>query len=155
MHQPLAQRYQRIAAQLASLCRHVDSPLSRMATLVALVHHKMPHFFWTGFYLLDGDNLLVGPYQGSLACLRLPRGQGVCWACVEQMASLIVPDVHAFPGHIACDTRSRSEIVVPVWEGAGLRAVLDVDSEQAGAFSMEDQQGLESLVKQVYSNSSK
>lgn len=148
--QVLSARYERIAVQLADLCRKVDNPLSRMATLVALVHSKMPHFFWTGFYLLEGGSLLVGPYQGSLACLQLAKGEGVCWACIERQASLIVPDVHAFPGHIACDSRSRSEIVVPLWEGRQLRGVLDVDAEMPEAFSAVDQHGLEELVKLIY-----
>jgi GAF domain-containing protein len=104
-------------------------------------------FFWTGFYLVDaGDELVVGPYQGTLGCLRIGFGKGVCGAAAQQRASIIVPDVHAFPGHIACDSRSNSEIVVPVFDAAGaLAAVLDVDSTSFAAFDVIDQAGLEAI----------
>jgi len=132
----LAGRYGRVAAQLDDLFTKVTDPISRMGSASALLHHKMPHFFWTGFYrLVDGD-LIVGPYQGPLACMLLKRNTGVCWAAVERRESILVADVHAFPGHIACDSRSSSEVVVPVYDASGeIRAVLDVDSDKPAAFA--------------------
>ncbi len=136
-------RYARIANQLGELFADVPDPLSRMTTAAALLHHKMPHFFWTGFYRIVDDELLVGPYQGSLACMQLERGKGVCWAAVDAAEPVLVADVHAFEGHIACDSRSRSEVVVPVKDADGrVVAVLDVDSEELDAFGEVDVEGL-------------
>ncbi len=143
----LAGRYRRIEAQLAELFLKTDDPTARMATAVAVLHHKMPHYFWTGFYrVLDGA-LVVGPYQGPVACAVLRGPEGVCWAGVRGGATMVVPDVHAFEGHVACDARSRSEIVVPVRDRAGaVVAVLDVDSERPDAFGEDDCAGLERIV---------
>ena len=127
----LSGRYERIAVQLSELFEENPDAQSRMATAVALLHHKMSHFFWTGFYRLVGEDLIVGPYQGPLACsILLPRGAGVCWAGITRGESILVSDVRQFEGHIACDSRSRSEVVVPyrdrsgkvVWE----RSVVDI-----------------------------
>jgi len=139
------QRYERIRTQLAEQFAATADPTARMATAVALLHHKMPHFFWTGFYLLRGGDLTVGPYQGALACLVLrPAHSGVCWTAVDRGETVMVPDVHAFPGHIACDPRSRSEIVVPVRAGDGrVFGALDVDSDRPAAFDEADGEGLE------------
>ncbi len=108
-----------------------------------------PRFFWTGFYVVDPekpDELVVGPYQGTLGCLRIPFGKGVCGVSAQRRETLIVPDVQAFPGHIACDSRSSSEIVVPVFDGAGeLAGVLDVDSTEHDAFDEIDRSGLEAI----------
>jgi GAF domain-containing protein len=146
----LAARYGRIHDQLADLFAENDDPVARMATISALLHHKMPHFFWTGFYRLSAGKLYVGPYQGPLACAVLPGPEGVCWACVKQREAIIVPDVHAFEGHVACDARSQSEIVVPVREpGGNVAAVLDVDSDQPDAFTEVDREGLEKIVALV------
>jgi L-methionine (R)-S-oxide reductase len=147
----LAARYDRIADQLRELFVKNRDPIARMATISALLHHKMPHFFWTGFYRgLDGA-LVVGPYQGPLACAVLPGPEGVCWAAFRDGATVLVPDVHAFPGHVACDARSQSEIVVPVRDAGGdVAAVLDVDSDQPDAFSQTDRDGLEKIVALVY-----
>ena len=144
-------RYGRIAAQLEDLFSKVADPISRMGSASALLHHKMPHFFWTGFYrLVDGD-LLVGPYQGPIACMLLQRQTGVCWAAVERGESILVADVHDFPGHIACDARSSSEVVVPVRDRDGeIRAVLDVDADKPGAFSEADVEGLENIARLIY-----
>ena len=146
-----ATRYERIAVQLAELFGKTADPTARMATAVALLHHKMPHFFWTGFYrLVDGD-LLVGPYQGPLACQVLERDKGVCWAGIRREAPVLVPNVHEFPGHIACDARSRSEVVVPLRDASGrVVGVLDVDSEQLAAFGEADVAGLERIVALIY-----
>jgi L-methionine (R)-S-oxide reductase len=146
----LAARYERIFDQLAELFAENDDPIARMATISALLHHKMPHFFWTGFYRLINRKLFVGPYQGPLACAVLPGPEGVCWACAKKRESIIVPDVHAFDGHVACDARSQSEIVVPVREpGGNVVAVLDVDSDQPDAFTEVDRVGLEKIVALV------
>jgi L-methionine (R)-S-oxide reductase len=141
------ERYRRIAKQLEGLFEDTKDPMARMATAAALLHHKLPGFFWTGFYLLRDGELTVGPYQGSLACLVLAPHTGVCWAAIDRGETVIVPDVHAFPGHIACDARSRSEIVVPVRRRDGaITAVLDVDSETLDRFDEIDEQGLEAIV---------
>jgi L-methionine (R)-S-oxide reductase len=140
------QRYERVAAQLRELFASTSDPVARMATAAALLHAKMSGFFWTGFYLLRDGELTVGPYQGSLACLVLPEHVGVCWAGLDRNATVIVPDVHAFPGHVACDARSRSEIVVPVRDDSGVvRAVLDVDSAELAHFDRADADGLEEV----------
>ncbi len=123
---------------------------ARYASAASLLSQAFsPRFFWTGFYVVDPSNpaeLVVGPYQGTLGCLRIPFGKGVCGACADQKQSIIVPDVHAFPGHIACDSRTNSEIVIPVFDATGaLAAVLDVDSEQGDAFDEVDRLGLEAI----------
>ncbi len=143
-------RYRRILAQLEPLMEKSSSPVSKMATTAALLHHKMSYFFWTGFYfLLDGE-LTVGPYQGPLACQVLEKHRGVCWAAVRGGRTLIVPDVHAFPGHIACDGRSNSEIAVPLLGPRGkVWAVLDVDSRQKNAFTPTDAEWLERIVERI------
>src|SRR5690606_15548325 len=127
---------------------------ARYATAASLLAEAFAdRFFWTGFYLVDedkGDELVVGPYQGTLGCLRIPFGKGVCGAVAERGESLIVPDVNAFPGHIACDSRSNSEIVVPVFDASGaLAAVLDVDSTAFDAFDETDRAGLEAICADV------
>lgn len=149
----LAGRYARIREQLAELFVTNRDPLARMATAVALLHHKNPHFFWTGFYrLVDGD-LIVGPYQGPLACALLEREVGVCWAGVLRGEPVLVPDVHQFEGHIACDARSASEVVVPLRDADGrIVGVLDVDSSELDAFSRADVDGLVSIVELIYSD---
>ncbi|MDD5307182.1 MAG: GAF domain-containing protein [Deltaproteobacteria bacterium] len=147
----LAGRYARIHDQLALLFHKTEDPLSRMATAAAALHHKMPHFFWTGFYRMEGGDLIVGPYQGPLACSVLVRGRGVCWASVERGEALLVPDVHAFSGHIACDSRSRSEVVVPVRARDGhIAAVLDVDGREKDAFCQVDVDGLSRIATLIH-----
>jgi len=140
-------RYQRIHEQLSELLKKSDDRMAHMATIAAVLHHKMPHFFWTGFYrLIDGD-LVVGPYQGPMACQVLDRSKGVCRAGVTRNETVLVPDVEAFPGHIPCDSRSKSEIVVPVRDAAGtVIGVLDVDSDKLDAFDEIDAEGLERII---------
>ncbi len=146
-----AARYGRIRTQAEELLAHVADPVARMSTLAALLHHKMPGYSWTGFYLLDGEDLVVGPYQGLVACIVLERDRGVCWAAVQRGGAVVVPDVHAFPGHIACDTRSRSEVVVPVRRRDGsIAGVLDVDSMRPAWFDGVDAAGLAPLAHLVY-----
>ncbi len=151
----LTLRYERIVQQLEELFltgpKATDDPIARMASIAALLHHKMSHFFWTGFYRREGDLLVVGPYQGPLACAVLPGPKGVCWSSVMGGESIVVPDVHAFDGHVACDSRSQSEVVIPVREPAGnIVAILDVDSDQPDAFSATDRLGLEKIVDLIY-----
>jgi len=143
-------RYQRLYDQIKKLIEtSSNNELSNMATTVAVLHHKMKTFFWTGFYLFNQGRLQVGPYQGSLACIDLPKDTGVCWAAINQDQTLVVPDVHKFPGHIACDARSRSEIVVPLKRGGKIIGVLDVDSKETDAFDRIDAVWLEKIVSLV------
>jgi GAF domain-containing protein len=124
-----------------------------MATAVAILHHKMPHFFWTGFYRLEEGKLLVGPYQGPVACAVLPGPEGVCWACLNKGEPVLVPEVNKFPGHVACDGRSQSEVVVPMKDSTGkIMGVLDIDSAQADSFSQTDVEGLGKIAGMVYQN---
>ena len=118
-----------------------------MATVTAVLHHKMDYYFWTGFYLLVEGELIVGPYQGPVACIQLQTDTGVCWAGINREETIIVPDVHAFPGHIACDSRSRSEIVVPLKDKKGkIIGVLDVDSKDLDSFDGIDAKWLEKII---------
>ena len=143
-------RYTRIVAQIESLLSKTDDPIARMATISAILYHKMDYFFWCGFYRVNGNKLIVGPYQGPAACQVL-EGKGVCIASVEKREPMIVPDVEKFPGHIACDSRSKSEIVIPVYDNDGrIVAVLDVDSKELDSFDETDRKFLEKIVKQVF-----
>lgn len=150
-------RYAEVAAEIAAVLDGETNLVARMATVSNMLHYAFDHFFWTGFYLVDPekpDELVVGPYQGTLGCLRIPFGKGVCGACAAQRETIIVPDVHEFPGHIACDSRSQSEIVVPVFGRAGrLIAVFDVDSDRKNQFDGADRAGLEAIMKAAFSES--
>lgn len=144
-------RYQRIYAQLAELLPESDDTLARMSTLIAVLHHKMENFFWTGFYLLKNERLIVGPYQGPVACQELEKGMGVCWTGIEREKAVIVPDVEQFPGHIACDSRSRSEIVVPLKNLNGkILGVLDIDSKSLNSFDHTDEEQLSRVLRLIY-----
>jgi L-methionine (R)-S-oxide reductase len=146
----LAKRYERIYNQLQDLLAKTENKIARMATAAALLHHKMPHFFWTGFYILVEGELIVGPYQGPLACQILEKKKGVCWTGVERKETVVVPDVHKFTGHIACDSRSNSEIVVPLFNPDDqVWGVLDADSRKFDAFSEVDRDWLERIVKLI------
>jgi len=143
-------RYAAVRAEIAAVIAGEANRVARCATAAALLAQAFPErFLWTGFYLVDPDNpgeLVVGPYQGTLGCLRIPIGKGVCGAAAASRETVIVADVHAFPGHIACDSRSNSEIVTPLLDAAGaLAGVLDVDSAAFGAFDVDDQAGLEAI----------
>ena len=143
-------RYRRIHEQLTELLAKSNDRTAHMATIAAVLHHKMPHFFWTGFYRLIGEDLVVGPYQGPVACQVLDREKGVCRAGVSRNETVLVPDVEAFPGHIPCDSRSKSEIVLPVRDGDGsVIGVLDVDSDKLDAFDEVDAEGLEKIVSLI------
>ena len=120
--------------------------IALMATINSVLSHRFPHFFWTGFYRVCADRLIVGPYIGTVGCLQIQIGRGVCGTAAARRETVIVPDVTKFPGHIACDPSSRSEIVVPVLDRDGaLIAVLDVDSDRLDAFDEEDRAGLERI----------
>lgn len=145
---PKATAYAELRNTQALLLEGSNDPIAAMATMSALLHHAFGHL-WTGFYrVVEPDRLLrVGPYQGSLGCLDIQFGRGVCGTAAAEKRSVVVADVHTFPGHITCDPRSRSEIVVPVFAADGsLIAVLDIDSSVPDGFSEEDRIGLESLV---------
>ena len=143
--------YEDVAKQIAAVIEGETSVTARYATTACLLNEAFEDFFWTGFYVVDPlkpTELVVGPYQGTLGCLRIPFGKGVCGTSAEHGETIIVEDVHEFPGHIACDSRSNSEIVVPVFEPSGkLAAVLDVDSTKFGTFDEEDKVGLEAICK--------
>jgi L-methionine (R)-S-oxide reductase len=146
-------RYGRLAEEIEAVLEGEENHVARMATVVAILSAEFEGFFWTGFYCVDPSRrreLVVGPYQGTLGCLRIAYGRGVCGAAAERRETLIVPDVDAFPGHIACDSRSRSEIVVPVFNANGdLIAVLDVDSTDLASFD-DDAAGLEMILGRVF-----
>ncbi len=128
--------------------------IALMSTINSVLANRFPHFFWTGFYRVCGDRLVVGPYMGTVGCLQIEFGQGVCGTAAQRRQTVIVPDVSQFPGHIACDPNSKSEIVVPVFGPAEeLIAVLDVDSDQIDAFDEEDARGLERIVRPFQSSS--
>ena len=149
-----AQTYARLAEEIDSVLEGENDRVARMATVAAILSAEFDRFFWTGFYCVDPvrpRELVVGPYQGTLGCLRIAFGRGVCGVAAERREVQIVADVDAFPGHIACDSRSRSEIVVPVTDSSGhLIAVLDVDSTQLAAFDEEDASGLTTILNRVF-----
>ncbi|MCB2096519.1 MAG: GAF domain-containing protein [Parvularculaceae bacterium] len=146
-----AARYRELAAEVSAVLEGETNLTARMATVSNILHHAFDHYFWTGFYVVDPekpDELVVGPYQGTLGCLRIAFGKGVCGAAAARRETVIVEDVHAFPGHIACDARSESEIVTPVFDGDGrLIAVFDVDSDRKAMFDSDDRAGLEAIMK--------
>lgn len=143
-------RYQRIISQLEGLVYQTNNPPSRRATIIAVLHNKMDKFFWTGFYHLVDGQLLVGAYQGSLACQVLKKDVGVCWAAINRGETLIVEDVHKFPGHIACDSRSNSEIVIPLKDREGkITGCLDIDSQEFSTFDEIDAKYLELITRMI------
>nr|WP_321450535.1 GAF domain-containing protein [uncultured Carboxylicivirga sp.] len=147
-----AKRYERIYEQVKGLIEATPYPMSRMATINALLHHKFNYYYWTGFYELVNGDLVVSAYQGPVACLKLKKDTGVCWAGINSKETVIVKDVHDFPGHIACSSASNSEIVVPVKNKTGETvAVLDVDSKEFASFDEVDKVGLEKIVSLIYS----
>lgn len=144
-----AKLYKDVREQIAAVIEGEPSRTARMASAACLLSLAFEDYFWTGFYVVDPNKpgeLVVGPYQGTLGCLRIPFARGVCGACARQGETIIVENVHEFPGHIACDSQTNSEIVVPVFDQEGaLFAVLDVDSTKLGSFDAEDQVGLEAI----------
>lgn len=143
------QLYRLVESQLSALLDGRADPVATMASCCSVLHQALPYASWTGFYRVVAPGLLrIGPYQGPPGCLEIPFDQGVCGAAAAQQKTQVVEDVRAFPGHIACDPRARSEIVVPVCDAGGrLAAVLDVDSHQPAAFDEADREGLERLAR--------
>ena len=140
--------FTRIRDQLAGLLAATPAPVAHRATAAAILHHKVPDVSWTGFYMLRDGELVVDVYQGPVACLVLAAHTGVCWAAVDRGETVVVPDVHDFPGHIACDSRSRAEIVVPLHGPDGrVHGVLDVDSRTPNRFDDVDRAGYEQIVR--------
>ncbi len=146
--------YQEAEKELISITEGEKNVTALMATVSCILAQKFDYYFWTGFYIVDPENeneLVVGPYQGTLGCLRIPFGRGVCGRAAATLETQLVEDVHAFPGHIACDSRSNSEIVVPVLNAQGqLIAVLDVDSVDIGSFDETDRVALETLMQRIF-----
>jgi GAF domain-containing protein len=142
--------YGELRAQLTGLYLGERDGLANAANLCALLYHSLPDLNWAGFYLLRGaprgTELVLGPFQGKVACVRIPLGQGVCGTAAQRRETIVVPDVHAFPGHIACDAASRSEIVLPLLQNGRLWGVLDLDSPTLNRFDQDDAAGLEALV---------
>ena len=149
-----AERYAELANEVAAVLDGEPDRTARMATVASMLHHAFDHFFWTGFYVVDpvkGEELMVGPYQGTLGCLRIAFGRGVCGAAAKRRETVIVDDVEAFPGHIPCDARSRSEIVTPVFDASGaLIAVFDVDAIEVAAFDQVDAAGLTRILNETF-----
>jgi GAF domain-containing protein len=145
---PKAQGYRDLETALGSLLEGEPDPLANLANAAALLAESLPRVNWCGFYLLrDGGELVLGPFQGKPACVRIPLGKGVCGTAAARRETVVVPDVNLFPGHIACDSASRSEIVVPIVERGVLRGVLDVDAPETDRFDDEDRAGLERFVE--------
>lgn len=140
-------KYKRLEEQLSHIL--VDSPntLAQMATINAILYHKM-YFFWVGFYFVSENELTIGPYQGPVACQRLKKPNGVCWASVIQAKSILVPNVEEFPNHIACDSRAKSEITIPISNSSGkIAAVMDIDGNKFGQFDQDDLEGLQNILQ--------
>lgn len=144
--------YKDLALQLAAISRYVDRDVTILANASALLYDAMPDLNWCGFYINDYDCLYLGPFQGKIACTRIEFGKGVCGTAAASGKTIRVEDVHCFDGHIACDSASNSEIVVPIFLNSEIYGVLDIDSPLLNRFSEEDQAGLELIVKVIEKN---
>ena len=143
------ENYKLLFKQVKALIAGETDEVAIMANVCAAIHEAMG-FFWTGFYIVKGEELVLGPFQGPVACMHIAYGRGVCGTAWQRAESVVVPDVEQFPGHIACSSLSRSEIVVPVFDAAGkVKAVLDIDSKELGTFDATDRQWLEKIVKML------
>ena len=142
--------YKELHSELSGLLENTIW-ISNLANTSALINAHMPRINWVGFYLVHGNELVLGPFQGQPACLKIPMGKGVCGTAAEKRETVVVPDVHQYPGHIACDSRSNSEIVVPVVSDGRLIGVLDVDSPDFNRFNQEDRAALETVVRELVS----
>ncbi len=141
--------YRELETELGGLLAGESDRIANAANMAALLFYRLPEINWLGFYFLAAEELVVGPFQGKPACVRIPLGKGVCGTAAAERRALVVEDVHCFAGHIACDPESRSELVIPVLQGERLVGVLDVDSPRTGRFDAADREGLERLV-QIY-----
>lgn len=139
--------YFQLSMEMVSLTHNVPHLIANLANASAALNGALPNLNWVGFYLVEGDKLLLGPFQGRPACIEIPKGKGVCGTAWAENRTLVVPDVHRFPGHIACDAASNSEIVVPLRKDGQVVAVLDIDSPAMGRFDEDDRLGLESVAK--------
>lgn len=144
-------KYKALVPKIQSLLEGEDDITARMANVAALLHPEMG-FWWTGFYRVQGGELVLGPFQGPVACTRIAFGRGVCGTAWRERRTVIVPDVELFPGHIACSSESRSEIVVPLWRGGEVAGVLDIDSREKGTFDETDRLYLEQVAALVYAS---
>ena len=135
--------YRQLCAQLDALTRNVPHPIANLANAAALLWEHLEDINWAGFYLLEGETLVLGPFQGKTACIEIPVGRGVCGTAVAEDATQLVPDVHAFPGHIACDSASNSEVVIPLRKEGKMIGVLDIDSPLFARFTQTDRENLE------------
>ena len=143
------ENYKLLFEQVKALIAGETDEVAIMANVCAAIHEAMG-FFWTGFYIVKGEELVLGPFQGPVACMHIAYGRGVCGTAWQRAESVVVPDVEQFPGHIACSSLSRSEIVVPVFDTEGkVKTVLDIDSKELGTFDATDQQWLEKIVKML------
>lgn len=140
------EKYALLYKQVASLVESESDIIANMANVAAMIHETF-HFWWTGFYRVAGEQLVLGPFQGPLACSRITYGRGVCGTAWKEERTQVVPDVEQFPGHIACSSASKSEIVVPLFKEGQVTAVLDIDSEQLATFDETDKQWLERIVE--------
>lgn len=143
------EKYEQLLPQAEALVAGEPDVIARMANVAALLHREMG-FWWTGFYRVDGDQLVLGPFQGPVACTRIARGRGVCGTSWKEEHTIVVPDVEQFPGHIACSSESRSEIVVPVRRDGAIVAVLDIDSRDLATFDDTDRLYLERIADLIY-----
>ena len=143
------EKYELLYSQIAALVEGECDPIANMANMAAMIHTTFG-FWWTGFYRVAGDELVLGPFQGPLACSRIKYGRGVCGTAWKEQLTQVVPDVELFPGHIACSSLSRSEIVVPVWHGNEIVAVLDIDSKELATFDDTDKAWLEKITDLLY-----
>jgi len=141
--------YAELAAELQALLADEPDPVANAANAAAAIYHALPDLNWAGFYMLRGNELVLGPFQGRPACVRILLGAGVCGTAAAERRSIVVPDVAAFPGHIACDTASRSELVVPLLAGDALLGVLDLDSPLLARFDAVDRAGCETLARMI------
>lgn len=139
--------YQQLNAQLSALIDGVPHKIANLANASALLYDAMDRLNWAGFYLMEGGRLVLGPFQGKTACIEIPVGRGVCGTAVARRETIRVEDVHAFPGHIACDSASNSEIVLPLFKDGEVVGVLDIDSPFTGRFTPEDEEGLEAFAR--------
>jgi GAF domain-containing protein len=143
---PKPELYADLASQLEGIMAGETDMIANTANMAAVIYHGLPDLNWAGFYLMKGGELVLGPFQGKPACIRIPVGKGVCGTAAQTLTSQVVPDVHAFPGHIACDAASRSELVVPLLAGGRVLGVLDLDSPHPNRFDAQDREGCEKLV---------
>ena len=144
--------YKLLCAQLAALTENIPHEVANLANASALIWQTLPDINWAGFYLLEGEILVLGPFQGKPACIEIPVGRGVCGTAVAKNATQCIPDVHRFPGHIACDCASNAEIVVPLRKNGAIIGVLDIDSPVYERFSLQDAEGLEEFCRILEKN---